>query len=52
MGRHDLVSILEFPDDQTAAEVLLRFGSLGDVTTETLKAFPEEEYREFIADLP
>ncbi|WP_227378540.1 GYD domain-containing protein [Haladaptatus halobius] len=52
MGRHDLVTVLEFPDDQTAAQVLLRLGSLGNVSTETLKAFPEEEYREIIDDLP
>ena len=52
MGRYDMVTVVEFPDDQTAAEVLLRLGSLGNVTTETLKAFPEEEYREVISDLP
>ena len=52
MGRHDLVTVVEFPDDQTAAEVLLRLGSLGNVTTETLKAFPEDEFREVIDDLP
>ncbi|WP_435157970.1 GYD domain-containing protein [Haladaptatus sp. DFWS20] len=52
MGRHDLVAVLELPDDQTAAQLLLRLGSLGNVTTETLKAFPEEEYREVIDDLP
>ncbi|WP_266082006.1 GYD domain-containing protein [Haladaptatus caseinilyticus] len=52
MGRHDLVAVLELPDDQTAARVILRLGSLGNVTTETLKAFPEEEFREVIDGLP
>lgn len=49
MGRYDLVVIVEFPSDQAATTVILRTASLGQVHTETLKAFPEEQYRDIIA---
>ncbi|WP_129114329.1 GYD domain-containing protein [Halegenticoccus tardaugens] len=52
MGAYDLVAVLEFPDDETAAKVLLGLGRLGNVTTETLKAFTEDEFESIVADLP
>jgi uncharacterized protein with GYD domain len=52
MGRYDAVLISEFPDDETGARFTLAIGSLGNVHTETLKAFTEAEYRKIIAGLP
>ena len=52
MGRYDIVAISEAPDDGAAAKVALAIGSAGNVSTETLRAFTEEEYREIIAALP
>jgi len=52
MGRYDIVTISEAPDDATAAKVALTVGSAGNVTTETLRAFTEDEYREIVAALP
>lgn len=52
MGRYDLVTIGEFPDDDAAAKALLRIGQTGAVSSETLKAWPEDDYRELVADLP
>ena len=52
MGRYDMVVIGEAPDDETAAKLALLVGSGGSVRTETLKAFPEEDYRTIIAALP
>ncbi len=49
MGRYDQVSIIEAPSDETVAAVLLSRGSRGNSRTETLKAFPEEQYRDIIA---
>ena len=49
MGRYDIVVIVEFPSDEAAATVILKTASLGQVHTETLKAFPEDKYREIIA---
>jgi uncharacterized protein with GYD domain len=51
MGRYDAVFIAEFPDDETCARFALSVGSLGNVTTETLKAFTEPEYRSIVGSL-
>jgi uncharacterized protein with GYD domain len=51
MGRYDAVFIAEFPNDETCARFALSVGSLGNVTTETLKAFTEPEYRSIIGSL-
>ena len=51
MGRYDLVCIMEAPDDEAYAKATLSLGRLGNVTTETLKAFTEDEYRKIIGSL-
>ena len=48
MGNHDLIAIVDFPDDATAATFVLRVGALGNVRITTLKAFPENAYRKII----
>ncbi len=48
MGAYDLVAISEFPDDATAATFVLRIGALGNVRTTTVKAFPENAYRQIV----
>lgn len=52
MGRYDIVTISEAPDDAAAAKIALTVGSAGNVTTETLRAFTDDEYREIVAALP
>ena len=52
LGEYDAVVIGEAPDDETAAKFALATGSLGNVRTETLRAFTEEEFRRLISDLP
>ncbi len=51
-GEHDAVAIAEFPDDQTYAQFALAVNKLGNVTTTTLKAFTESEYRDVIDGVP
>ena len=51
-GRYDLITINEAPDDATIAKCALDLASKGNVTTETLRAFTEDEYRKIIAALP
>jgi len=51
-GHYDAVVVTEGPDDETAAKLVLKIGSLGAIRTETMRAFPEEEYREIIASMP
>lgn len=52
MGQYDTVLIAEAPDDETMAKVQLALGSLGNVRSETLRAFTETEYRKIVAALP
>ena len=51
MGRYDLVCIIDAPDDETVARLLLQLGSQGNVQTETLKAFSEEQFRKIAASV-
>ncbi len=51
MGDYDFVGVYEAPDDAIAARFMLQLGSLGNIRTKTLKAFPEAAYREIIASL-
>lgn len=39
VGEYDIVSIADFPDDETAVAALLRVGSEGNVRSNTLRAF-------------
>ena len=52
MGRYDIVMVMDAPDRETAAKILLTVTSSGNVATETLPAFPEDEYRKIISELP
>ena len=45
MGRYDLVCLIEAPDDETFAKGMLSLGSQGNVSTESLKAFSEDQFR-------
>lgn len=51
-GRYDLVLLMEGPDDITASKLSLAAGAGGNVRTETLRAYPEDEYRKIIKELP
>jgi uncharacterized protein with GYD domain len=51
MGDYDMVAVYEAPDDAVAARFTLMLGMLGNVRTKTLKAFPEEAYRQIINSL-
>ena len=51
-GRYDIVIVVEAPDAETVAKCVLDVGSKGSVTTETLRAFTEDEYRKIIGALP
>jgi uncharacterized protein with GYD domain len=51
-GQYDIVTISEAPDAETIAKCALDVASKGNVTTETLRAFTEDEYRKIIGALP
>jgi len=43
MGQCDAVTIVEAPNDETITELLFYLGSLGNVRTQTLRGFSQEE---------
>ncbi|MDQ4082292.1 MAG: GYD domain-containing protein [Actinomycetota bacterium] len=43
LGEHDLVGVLEAPDDQTATAFSLSVGAQGNIRTKTLRAFTRDE---------
>jgi uncharacterized protein with GYD domain len=49
IGSYDIVAIAEAPDDETATAILLQLGSLGNVRTQTMRAFDTEEMSGIIA---
>ena len=52
MGEYDMATLIEAPDDESAATVLLALGSQGSIRSTTMKAFTEDEYRGIIGSLP
>jgi len=52
MGEYDLVAVGEAPNDEVAAQYALMMGGAGNVTTQTLRAFSEEEFARIVSRLP
>jgi uncharacterized protein with GYD domain len=51
MGEYDLIITYDAPDDAVAARFALLLGKLGNVRTSSMKAFPEEAYRQIVHTL-
>jgi uncharacterized protein with GYD domain len=51
LGQYDLVCVIEAPDDDSYAKAILGLASQGNVSTETLKAFTEDQYRKITGSL-
>jgi len=51
MGRYDLVCVVDAPDDAALAKAILNLAKDGNVKSETLRAFTEDEYRKIIGSL-
>jgi uncharacterized protein with GYD domain len=52
LGAHDMVSIVDAPDDETLSAALLRNASLGNFRTTTMRAFSADEMRAVIDRAP
>ena len=50
-GHYDFVAIADVPNAETMAKLLLSAAAQGNVTTQTLGAFTEDEYRRITAGL-
>ncbi len=47
-GAYDLVGIADWPDEESATAFMLSLSELGNVRTETLRAFSAEEMRRIL----
>ena len=52
LGHYDQVCVFNAPDDETAASVLLAADMLGNVRTETMRAFTTSEMEKILAKVP
>ena len=52
LGEYDQVCIFEAPDDETAASVLLAADMLGNIRTQTMRAFTSAEMDKILAKIP
>ncbi|MCI0425804.1 MAG: GYD domain-containing protein [Actinobacteria bacterium] len=51
MGQYDIVGVVEAPDNMTAARALLALGAQGNVSTTTLAALTEDEFRSVMGSM-
>jgi len=52
LGHYDQVCVFEAPDDETVAAVLLAADMLGNIRTETLRAFTAPEMEKILGTVP
>jgi uncharacterized protein with GYD domain len=52
LGQYDAVTLTEFPNDEAATTVLLTLGMQGNLSTQTMRAFTEEEFSGLLNNLP
>jgi uncharacterized protein with GYD domain len=48
LGAHDIVAVIDAPDDETLAAGLLAVAAQGNIRTTTLRAFNKDEMRSVI----
>jgi uncharacterized protein with GYD domain len=51
MGQYDRLMIMEAPNDDAAATIVLSMGALGNTRTTTMKAWTNEEFLQIVSKL-
>lgn len=51
LGSYDVIVTMEAPDDQTVASLMMKVGSLGNLRSQTLRAFNESEIGSLVSRL-
>ena len=51
LGQYDVVAVTDAPDEETATALALSLGALGNVKTQTLRAFTAEEMNVILAKM-
>jgi uncharacterized protein with GYD domain len=52
LGQYDQVCVFDAPDDETAASALLAADILGNIRTQTLRAFTSSEMEKILSNVP
>ncbi|CAG9258182.1 GYD family protein [Paraburkholderia unamae] len=52
MGKYDIVTIVEAPDDESLMAFGLALGALGNIRTQTLRALNKSEFSAILGKLP
>jgi uncharacterized protein with GYD domain len=52
LGQYDQVCIFDAPNNETAASVLLAADMLGNIRTQTMRAFTTSEMEKILAKMP
>jgi uncharacterized protein with GYD domain len=52
LGQYDQVCVFDTPDDETAASALLAADMLGNIRTQTMRAFTTPEMEKILAKTP
>ena len=52
LGQYDQVCVFDAPDDEMAASVLLAADTLGNIRTQTLRAFTASEMEKILSQVP
>ena len=50
-GTYDMLAVVDVPSDEILAAYLLWLGSQGNLRTQTVRAFTEDEYRNIVGGL-
>ncbi|HJU04160.1 MAG TPA: GYD domain-containing protein [Nitrospiraceae bacterium] len=50
-GTYDMLAVVDVPNDEILAAHLLWLGSQGNLRTQTVRAFTEDEYRNIVSGL-
>ncbi len=50
-GEYDLVAIVELPDEDSMAKILIKINSLQSVATKTLRAWTDTEFVKMVSEI-
>jgi uncharacterized protein with GYD domain len=51
-GKYDIVTVVDAPDSASVAKALMTLGMAGNVSTVTMAALSEDEFRKVVSELP
>ncbi len=51
LGSYDLVLTAEAPSDETMASLMMKVGALGNIKSQTLRAFSEPEVNKILSQV-